>query len=508
MKKKVRVKSLPKAQFGIDNIQPQGIKAYPSGQIITPKPITSYMMGLGIPSKEEWERQNGQVVVNGDFFKRKNNFGIPTYDPSIPGSRMSEDIRNQEQTLREGEVLSTTPQSITQAKDISTYIKNFQNKKPQQSEGNPYIGPALLAGTDVFRSVAKKIQDRNAKSNYRNQFLSDKLYNVMPEDYSGNRGDYLTNTAGFGPDFRPDEYIYGMYNKIAQMGGEMKRKVKITSLPQAGYGCTQDAKAVNQLYGNSAYMMNMFNGATKGEPQEEYNKTLEPDPRSMAVLEAEKGETLVRKGTNSVIPELYTIGGKRHSQGGTPLGPDKATPDSFIYSDTKAMKIKDPAILESFGFKAKKGGYTPAEISKKFDLNNKDLREGLYSENDPLRKATSVLMADNYISNLGKLALVQESKKGFPQGVPQIAMPYMNKVGLDPLQFLPSSPQEGMQMAMYGGIPKAQIGRSVYSNSTNQTLSNDGGFWETGSFANTTPEQRAQFAKLSPYNPQIGRAHV
>ena len=244
----------------------------------------------------------------------------------------------------------------------------------------------------------------------------------------------------------------------------MKRKVRITSLPQAGYGGTQDAKAVNQLYGNSAYMMNMFNGATEGVPQEEYNKTLTPDPRSVSVLEAEKGETLVRKGTNSTIPELFTIGGKRHSEGGTPLGPEKATPDSFIFSDTKAMKIKDEDTLKSFGFTAKKGGYTPAAISKKFDLNSKELREGLYSETDPLRKSTAILMADNYISNLGKLALVQEAKKGFPQGVPEIAKPYMEKVGLDPEQFLPPSPEEGMAMAMYGGIPRAQIGRSVGSN--------------------------------------------
>ena len=247
----------------------------------------------------------------------------------------------------------------------------------------------------------------------------------------------------------------------------MKRKVRITSLPQAGYGGTQDAKAVNQLYGNSAYMMNMFNGATEGEPQEEYNKTLTPDPRSVSVLEAEKGETLVRKGTNSTIPELFTIGGKRHSEGGTPLGPEKATPDSFIFSDTKAMKIKDEDTLKSFGFTAKKGGYTPAAISKKFDLNSKELREGLYSETDPLRKSTAILMADNYISNLGKLALVQEAKKGFPQGVPEIAKPYMEKVGLDPTQFLPPSPEEGMAMAMYGGIPRAQIGRSVSSVSNN-----------------------------------------
>jgi len=239
----------------------------------------------------------------------------------------------------------------------------------------------------------------------------------------------------------------------------MKRKVKITSLPQAGYGGSQNQNAVNQLYGNSAYMVNKFSGAEQEEQEPAYNQTLQPDPRSMSVLEAEKGETLIRKGTNSAIPEFFKIGGKRHSEGGTPLSGEKATPDSFIYSDTKAMKIKDPAILESFGFAAKKGGYTPAKISKKFDLNSKELREGLYSDSDPLRKKTAVMMADNYISNLGKLALVQESQKGFPQGVPQIAMPYMNKVGLDPAQFLPPSPEEGMAMAMYGGIPKAQVGR-------------------------------------------------
>jgi hypothetical protein len=37
-------------------------------------------------------------------------------------------------------------------------------------------------------------------------------------------------------------------------------------------------------------------------------------------------------------------------------------------------------------------------------------------------------------------------------------MPYMDRVGLDPAQFLPPSPEEGMVMAMYGGMPKAQNG--------------------------------------------------
>jgi len=522
MKKKVRVKSLPKAQYGFNNLPAPNVlrpdylatwqknNPYPSfGSAPTSGAIsadvysginnTSGNFNVGMPAFNlntnpsfYADVYQGDPNTTGSFnvgmpsiqglrpssFAPKTSVGEPLFfenttpidysklPTSMGGRSLSLYPRN---TKLESGILSTKdairksytdqiPEDTRKLMGLEPF-GDIKTKKPNQ-KGNPYVGPMLLAGTDIFSSVARKIQDRSTEEDFRDQFLADNLYNVRPEDYSGNRGDYLTNTPGFGLDFRPDEAIIKGYNKEAQMGGEMKRKVKITSLPQAGYGGTQDAKAVNQLYGNSAYMMNMFNGATEGEPQEQYGQTLGPDPRSISVLEAEKGETLVRKGTNSTIPEFFKIGGKRHSEGGTPLAGDKATPDSFIYSDTKAMKIKDPAILESFGFAAKKGGYTPAKISKKFDLNNKELREGLYSETDPLRKKTAVMMADNYISNLGKLALVQESQKGFPQGVPQIAVPYMDKVGLDPAQFLPPSPEEGMAMAMYGGIPKAQNGIS------------------------------------------------
>ena len=88
MKRKVRVKSLPKAQTGFNNIPSQGIKPYdiysPLGSM--PKAITPNMMGLNVPTKQQWGKQNGQLSMTGDFFKRKKDFGIPTYDPSIPGS--------------------------------------------------------------------------------------------------------------------------------------------------------------------------------------------------------------------------------------------------------------------------------------------------------------------------------------------------------------------------------------------------------------------------------------
>uniref|UniRef100_UPI0037BF3E2D hypothetical protein n=1 Tax=Arenimonas sp. TaxID=1872635 RepID=UPI0037BF3E2D len=468
MKRKVRVKSLPKAQFGFNNL--------PAPNVLRPDYLATWQKNNPYPPFGNSSTIPADVYYGNNNTTGSFNVGMPEFNQEVSFPSSLYPTKNNplslypRNTKLDSGILSTNeairksytdqiPEDTRKLMGLEPF-GDLKTKKVDQKGTNPYIGPMLLAGTDIFSSGAKKIQDRNATSNYRNEFLSDNLYNVKPEDYQDNRGDYLTNTPGIGPDFRPIDYIKGDNNKIAQMGGEMKRKVRITSLPQAEYGGTQNAKAVNQLYGNSAYMMNMFNGATKGEPEEQYGQTLGPDPRSMAVLEAEKGETLIRKGTNSTIPEFFKIGGKRHSEGGTPLSGEKATPDSFIYSDTKAMKIKDPAILESFGFAAKKGGYTPAKISKKFDLNNKDLREGLYSESDPLRKKTAVMMADNYISNLGKLALVQESQKGFPQGVPEIAMPYMDKIGLDPAQFLPPSPEQGMAMAMYGGIPKAQNGRS------------------------------------------------
>jgi len=139
----------------------------------------------------------------------------------------------------------------------------------------------------------------------------------------------------------------------------------------------------------------------------------------------------------------------------------QATPNDFIFSDTKDMKIKDPAVLESFGMSYKKGGYTPAKISKKYNLNNPDIQKTL---NDPtadiIARSTAKRMYDKNLSQLGKLALVQEARKGFPQGPPSISMPYMQKVGMDPSMFMPDvmTPQDA-QVSM----GKAQKGGGFWS---------------------------------------------
>lgn len=241
-------------------------------------------------------------------------------------------------------------------------------------------------------------------------------------------------------------------------------RVKIKKLPTAQSGLEVKMKGLKSGLGLNSNMTPW--GAVVGkmsQPSIKVNGTLQPVPRNQANLEAEKGEEAMLP-TESGIPDKFTIAGKRHYDGGTPLN---LPPDSFIFSDTNSMKVKDPELLKHFGMSAKKGGFTPASISKKFDIN--DYKKTLADpDTDDLQKKTAEAMISKYNIKLAKLGLIQESMKGFPQGIPKVAMPYIETMNMDPAQFAASSPQPGdaqntsdNQTAKYGGnLPKAQNGTS------------------------------------------------
>lgn len=218
----------------------------------------------------------------------------------------------------------------------------------------------------------------------------------------------------------------------------MKYKVRITRLPQARTGYQVQGALANDISnfsGNSSknYM---------GKPNQTVRKSMGSVPIDEANLEAEGGETLVGDIDGSTFPSFFNIKGPRHSAGGVPMSlPD----DTFIFSDTASMKITDPKILKMFSKSEKKGGYTPAELSKSYDINKyrKILQD---PDSDKTERKTAELMIKNYVMKLGALALAQESKKGFPQGVPVIAKPYMeaNKITEESLGI---KPQEDKQMS-------------------------------------------------------------
>ena len=136
-------------------------------------------------------------------------------------------------------------------------------------------------------------------------------------------------------------------------------KVKITKgLPQAKSGGFTGNNLNKQVIS--------FGGADMNASSKHLENTryLKQVPRDEANLEAEKGESAFGDINEDGFPEHMLIGGKRHSNGGTPLNLPDGT---FIFSDTASMKIKDPKILAKFGKKS--GSFTPAELAKPYDLN-------------------------------------------------------------------------------------------------------------------------------------------
>lgn len=206
-------------------------------------------------------------------------------------------------------------------------------------------------------------------------------------------------------------------------------KVRITKLPQARTGYQVQGALVNDVPAMGGTDYNAYIGMKK--PQ--VRTSLTAVPRDQANLEAEGGETVVGNVDGSGMPSFYDIKGPRHSNGGVPLSlPD----DSFIFSDTQSMKISDPVILKMFNKPVKKGGYTPAELSKQYDLNKyrKIIQD---PDSDKIARKTAELMLKNYTIKLGALALAQEGKKGFPQGIPAVAQPYMEANGITEEQVMP-----------------------------------------------------------------------
>jgi hypothetical protein len=222
-------------------------------------------------------------------------------------------------------------------------------------------------------------------------------------------------------------------------------KVRIKKLPQARTGYQVRGSLANDVpaFGGADY------NAYIGQPDTRVSKTISKVKREDANLEAEGGETVVGNLDGSMMPSFKTIKGPRHSSGGVPLAlPD----DSFIFSDTASMKINDPSLLKMFNKPTKKGGYTPAELSKPYQIN--DYRKILQDpESDKVSKKTAEMMIKNYTLKLGALALAQESHKGFPQGIPLISRPYMKANGIEEDVLLPK-PQEQEAMASMPQAPQ------------------------------------------------------
>jgi len=253
-----------------------------------------------------------------------------------------------------------------------------------------------------------------------------------------------------------------------------KVKIKKKASPYKGGGST-GFRSIDQ--GNLIYPI--YKPNDWAEPKESVQQTLQPVPEEDSNLEAEKGETAYIPNVAGLAAH-YKIGGKKHSEGGTPLNlPD----DSFIFSDTKKLKIKDPDILKFFG--KSKGSYTPAELAKQYNINEqRKILADPDNQSDKVRIQDAENMIASYNIKLGKLALVQEAKKGFPQGIPSIALPYLAVTGIEPDQILPlkAPVQKAAEIASAPGPeqPTAKYGMQVSKVKISKKPYNSGGPFHAG----------------------------
>lgn len=131
-------------------------------------------------------------------------------------------------------------------------------------------------------------------------------------------------------------------------------KVNINKLPQ-GFdivdGKVIESKSHGGMHTGDQYNYHLVtntdthwhNGNGDIEGGRKVNTSIQPVPREEANIEAEKGETVLTDMNDDGVFELYNIAGKRHSRGGTPLD---LPPQSFIYSDTREMKLNKAELNE------------------------------------------------------------------------------------------------------------------------------------------------------------------
>lgn len=250
---------------------------------------------------------------------------------------------------------------------------------------------------------------------FRSQSLPDNMYAVG----AGDRGDFDINEGIYQPNNltppNPGAFYSARYGGTQPTNSSMNLiKIKLKSSPESmKYG---GQNRTGMSLGLDLGSRNVYRDMPK-EKSEHVRDVIPESPRDKANIEAELGETVYGDLDGDGSLEHMKIGGKRHTEGGTPLNVPEG---SFVFSDTKKMIIKDPVILERFGMKPRKEGYTPAEIAKKYDINKyKAIMED--PNVDSVRKSTAQLMIKNFQKKLAELALIQEGMKGFPQGVPLVA---------------------------------------------------------------------------------------
>lgn len=202
---------------------------------------------------------------------------------------------------------------------------------------------------------------------------------------------------------------------------------------------------VSNIYSNG-----LINSDVSNTIDEDITSSMGPVDREQANITAEKNEVVIKPD----MAGMYKITGKTHANGGTPLA---AAPGSFIFSNSPKLAFTDKQ-KEMFQFK--KGGKTkdsntPASVLKR-EVDPKEYNKmvGILdnSKLDGIAKTTAAIMLQKMQAKTGQVALLQEIKKGLPNGLPDFATAPPG-INLDDLSDIAQKQymKNGGQVYDYGG---------------------------------------------------------
>jgi hypothetical protein len=355
-----------------------------------------------------------------------NILGATNFNLSTPKFAMPEDYKGNDQLPA----------------DVNTTY-NTTSGKPQQSKLSKFgdkLDNLFALGNTIGALVTNEQKTKESQRKFREGNLPDNLYTPQTSE---DRGDWSINTGQFRPTgtnyYNPGQFGNAFYPSInyTEFGGV---------IPKMEYG-GQRNYALDVFRDRGDYNMGDETAESISSTMEEKDEL--GDDENYVVM-AENNETVVGDFDNDGELEFQKISGDFHSapSGGTALTNKQLPGKSFIFPQTKKMYIKDPEFLKSMGVSnPPKGGISPAELSKKFDI----MKEKAILDNkdeDQYNKRTAEMVKKNKEAKLQKLAEFVEKMKGNPQGRPDIYGSINEESDVDN----PSMQKGGMF------IPRAQVG--------------------------------------------------
>lgn len=308
------------------------------------------------------------------------------------------------------------------------YDKKYNLKNTFAGKLSNFSNTVRLGLQPVFElsSAMEYMKNKNKDKRYRRSLREQNLFATPMMPDGSERGDYTVNEGMFRPD-QMQPVNKGMFtNKyygsrmIGEEGGTLDPYNNDTTMKIRIIG--RNMEYGGQMgYGLDLARRKVYTDMPDS-PEEHVSSTIteDPNPDSPYVLEAEGEETISRPDGS-----FATFQGKSHAEGGIKTTAEQTPAGSYIFS--KVLKEKRPEVLQALGVNPKKygrKGVSYADLTKPYNtnryiatMNNKDA--------DPLSKKTAEMMVDKYRDKHALVALAQESLKGFPEGIPDIAQSVM-----------------------------------------------------------------------------------